>query len=308
MKNCRGQTVVLAYLAVVVMTVLGGSLLNQSFGVHRDSQIQQAQADLLYMAEGGLEDGLSRFAQAIANFDVDANLPRYPVTAGEFLTTTFTNGVVASSEILEAEAAPRAIVDPDGVSIFVKSYHIITRVNHPTTNMSMTLHQIVARRIIYTFQHAVFYDKDLEWQPGPVMTLTGRVHSNNDIYLGTHTVLTVDNEYLRAAGKIFDRRKDSSEDMEGIVQIKKAGSSPAVFPAMAGLDSDSGTWLTESQTRWNGTVKTGVHGVAKRAVPVVGSVAPGGFYDTKADVKIVNGTIRAAGPSWSRGWTSRPAP
>ncbi len=29
----------------------------------------------------------------------------------------------------------------------------------------MTLNQIIKRRMIYTFQHAIFYDTDLEWLP-----------------------------------------------------------------------------------------------------------------------------------------------
>ncbi len=292
-KNQEGQTIVLAYVAVVVITVLGGALLNHSFSTNRDAAVQQLQADVLYMAEGGLEDAIGRFASAIANFQIDANIAQYP--AAGVLTTNFTGGGSASSTVNEAEPVPRAVADPDGVSIFEKSYRVRTTVTHPTNNMAITLNQIVKRRIIFTFQHAIFYDKDLEWLPGPDMTLSGRVHSNSDIYIGSNTLLTVDNEYLRAAGKLYNRRKDSSAGMGGNVQIKRAGSSPAVFPAMLGLDSDSPTWLTESQTRWNGTVKTDVHGVTKRAVPVVGSTAPGGFYDLNADVKVVNGTITKGG-------------
>ena len=292
-KNAKGQTVVLAYIAVVVITVLGGSLLNHSFSTNRDADVQQLQADVLYMAEGGLEDAIGRFANAIANFQIDSNVAQYP--AAGVLTTNFTGGGSASSTVTEAEPAPRAVADPDGISIFEKNYRVRTTVQHPTGGMSITLNQIVKRRIIYTFQHAIFYDKDLEWLPGPNMTLSGRVHGNSDIYIGSNALLTVDNEYLRSAGKIYNRRKDSATPMGGMVQIKEAGSSPATFVAMAGLDSSSPTWLTESQTRWNGTVKTDVHGVTKRAVPVVGSTAPGGFYDLNADVKVVNGTIAKSG-------------
>jgi hypothetical protein len=297
----RGQAVVLAYMAVFVITMLGGSLLTSTMHQHRESQLQQSQANILYLAEGGLEDGLSRFANAIANFQVDANVPRYPVVDTDFLTTTFANGATVTSEILEAEPVPRAITDPDGVTQFVKNYHIISTIQNPVTGAPLRLHQVVGRRIIYTFQHAIFYDQDLEWLPGPDMTLSGRVHSNNDLYLGTHSTLTVDNEYLRAAGQLYNRRKDSSDDMLGIVQIKKLGTSPAQFIAMAGLDSDAPTWVVESQTRWNGTVKTAAHGVTKRAVPVVGSTSPGGFYDTNADVKVVNGTLTKGGAVLTNG-------
>lgn len=296
MKRCgntRGQTVVLAYMAVLVMTVLGGSLLTNSFTANRDASNQQIQADLLYLAEGGLEDAIGRFAQAIANFQIDPNVVQYP--AAGTLNTAFSNGATASSVVTEAEAAPRSVADPDGIAIFEKNYRIRTTVTHPTVARTMVLNQIVKRRMIYTFQHAIFYDNDLEWLPGPDMTLSGRVHSNADIYIGTHNLLTVDNEYLRAAGKIFNRRKDSSGVMAGTVQIRVAGSSPSSFVAMSGLDSDDATWQADSQTRWNGTVRTDVHGVTQRAVPVVGSTAPGGFYDVNADVRIVNGTITKGG-------------
>ena len=289
----RGQAVVLAYVAVLVITVLGGSLLNHGFATSRESQHQQIQAELLYMAEGGLEDAVSRFANAIANFEVNPNTARYPAAGS--LMTAFSSGSAASTVITEAEPLPRTVTDPDGVSLFVKNYHVATTVQHPTSSLSMTLHQMVTRRLIYTFQHAVFYDQDLEWLPGPDMTLAGRVHSNRDLYLGANAILTVDSEYLRAAGNIYHRRKDDGTRPGGIVQIKKAGSNPAQFPSMSGLDSSSPTWAGDSQTRWGGTVKSGVHGVTARAVPVIGSIAPGGFYDQRADLKVVDGQLVEGG-------------
>ncbi|OGX38919.1 MAG: hypothetical protein A3C53_02300 [Omnitrophica WOR_2 bacterium RIFCSPHIGHO2_02_FULL_68_15] len=293
-KNANGQTIVLAYVAVVVVTVLGGALLNHGFTTNRDAAVQQLQADVLYMAEGGLEDAIGRFANAIANFQIDPNVVQYP--AAGVLTTTFTGGGSASSTVSEAEPSPRAVADPDGVSIFEKAYRVRATVQHPTGALSITLNQIVKRRIIYTFQHAVFYDGDLEWLPGPDMTLSGRVHSNGDIYLGTHAILTVDSQYLRTAGNLYNRRKDDpGAPMGGVVQIKKAGTNPAQFPTMSGLDSDDATWAADSQSRWGGTVKSGVHGVTARAVPVIGSIAPGGFYDQRADLKVINGQLVQGG-------------
>ncbi len=291
----QGQMIVLAYMGIFVLTVLGASVLNSSFSVSRHSQIDQLQSDVFYVAEGGVEDASAKFAQAIANFQVDSNTPRYPAVGS--LVTTFASGATANSVVTEAEAAPRTIVDPDGVSVFTKNYEIVTTAQHPTNPaVTATIHQVVSRRIIYTFQHAVFYDNDLEWLPGANMTLMGRVHSNNDIYLATEAnkTLTVDSEYLRAVGSLLHRRKDNASVPSGIVEIKKAGSSPELFPVLT-FDSTSGSWAADSQTTWAGTVQTGVHGVTKRAVPVVGSTNPGGFYDTNADVQIVDGVIKKGG-------------
>lgn len=285
----RGQAMMLAYVAVLFVSVVGGAFLTRGFTVQRVADHQQQADTAFYEAEGALEDALGRFAQAIANFQVDANTARYPVTAGTTLTTAFASGDAATSWVAEAEAAPRAVVDPDGTTIFVKNYQITA------TAGGITLHQVVARRIIYTFQHAIFYDQDLEWLPGPNMTLSGRIHGNRDIYIGSGSLLTVDSQYLRSAGNIYNRRKDTTPPGNGIVQIRVAGSNPAQYVAMAGLDSSSPTWATAAITRWNGTVQSAVHGVTKRSVPVVGSTAPGGFYDTNADVKVVNGTITKGG-------------
>ncbi len=291
----RGQMAVLSFMAIVVIAVLGGSLLNRGLDAHRETRIQQADTDLLYAAEGAIEDAIAQFSTAIANFTLDANAPRFPVAAGTFLNTAFASGAAATAWVDEAEPAPRTVADPDGVPLFVKNYHITAQVTHPATARTLTVHQVIERRIIYTFQHAVFYDEDLEWLPGPDMTLSGRVHSNSDIYLGANAILTVDSEYLRAAGNLYNRRKDDGTVPGGVVQIKKAGSSPAQFPAMSGLDSDDATWPVDSQTRWNGTVKTGVHGVTQRAVPVIGSITPGGFYDSQAGVRIDGTTLTKDG-------------
>lgn len=308
MDNRRGQATVLAVVTVAVISVLGGSLLNHSFATSRENRMQQLQAEALYLAEGGLEDASGRFAQAIANFQIDPNAPCYPVAdpCGSVpLITTFANGATASSVVEEAEALPRTISDPDDVSFFVKNYHVTTTVTMPGSSVQVRLHQIVERRVIFTFQHAIFYDQDLEWLPGADMTLSGRVHSNADLYINTHATLTVNTEYFRAAGKMYNHRKDDpSAPMFGAVEIKKAGTSS--YPLMAGLDSDSGTWFTESQTRWNGTVKAGVHGVTQRAVPAVGSITPGGFYDSNANVKVVNGTITKNGVTLISGSTMPP--
>jgi hypothetical protein len=51
------------------------------------------------------------------------------------------------------------------------------------------------------FQFAIFYTMDLEINPGPVMTVNGRVHSNRDIYLQPQLTLTF-LDHVTAAGKI----------------------------------------------------------------------------------------------------------
>lgn len=317
MNNKRGQSLMAMYMVVLVLSVLGGSFLTKGVAVNKIGDLQRLESETFYLAQGGLEDGVSRFITAISNFQIDPNVTCYPDTNGDGAcnpdvntqTDVLVTAICAKSAacpdspypagsnprvfmwVREAEAAQRTIIDPDGTSIFVKNYEIVSRAVHPlSASMSTTLHQVVTRRIIYTFQHAVFYQDDLEFLPGPNATLSGRVHSNHDMYLGSNALLTLDTSYVHSAGKIYNQRKDTTGSMSGNVQIKKLGTS--TFALMSGLDSDIGTWEADSQTRWLGTVKSDVHGIKTLAVPTVGTTQPGGYYDQQAQLKIINGTVQ----------------
>lgn len=290
---------VLGYLTILVLTVLGNSLLSSSLTSSRLAQRAQLQEEVFYLAEGGLEDAAARFAQAMVSFEVPTTAPRYPVDEGpvdnaEMLTTAFSSdalpGAFATSVITEVQdPAEYSLTDPDGITIFIKRYRIRTTVTHPDyPTITQTLNQVVTRRVLYAFQHAIFYNGDLEWLPGKPMAVAGRVHTNSDLYLGTcaSCELKVDSEYLRAAGHIYNRQKTDGNVPPGPVKIRKAGTSD--FEEMDGLDSDDADWPSESQTRWNGTVKTSVHGVKKLGVPSVGSIAPDGFFASQAGLIITD--------------------
>lgn len=57
------------------------------------------------------------------------------------------------------------------------------------------------------FQFAIFYSMDLEINPGPVMTITGKVHSNADMYLAPQTGLRFLDD-VGATGRIFFHRHE----------------------------------------------------------------------------------------------------
>ncbi len=315
----HGQALVASYMLVLVLTILGGTLLNTAKGASQHSTVQRLDSQTILLAQGALEDAVRQFTSDIANYAVSATATCYPdtnldavcnpntATQTDVLVTTFCTSDSAACPnspypagsnprafawAVQAEPTERTITDPDGTIVLVKNYQITAQATHPqNAGYTVTLNQVVARRLITAFQHAVFYEHDLEALPGANMTLTGRVHSNADMYLdcyGTNT-LTLNTEYVRSAGSIYNKRKDTGVADSGEVVIKQAGTSN--FPGMNNLDSPDATWTAESQSRWSGTVKSSVHGVTKRTVPSVGSIQPGGYFDQNANVKIVNGIL-----------------
>lgn len=72
-------------------------------------------------------------------------------------------------------------------------------------NMKAAVEQDVQLAAIPVFQFAIFYAMDLEINPGPVMKVTGKVHSNANLYTAPQTGL----EYVdsvSAVGEIYNHR------------------------------------------------------------------------------------------------------
>ncbi|MGC8744208.1 MAG: hypothetical protein ACP5T0_10055 [Verrucomicrobiia bacterium] len=68
------------------------------------------------------------------------------------------------------------------------------------------VYQDIQLALLPVFQFAIFYNLDLEVNPGPIMNITGRVHSNRDIFCQPQNVLNFWSP-VTAAGKIFPGQK-----------------------------------------------------------------------------------------------------
>ena len=150
------------------------------------------------------------------------------------------------------------------------------------------------------FQFAIFYDKDLEIQPGPSLTINGRVHTNANMYLGAGATLTLNTNYVRAGGHIYRMDKPTGLPTEGIVNILINGGvktakilSQKQFsaPSTSGFDSnfmgydankdgsytgksDAEPWSQGALDLWNGSVKAVEQGAKMIAAPLKDIITP----------------------------------
>jgi len=196
------------------------------------------------------------------------------------LTTGFYQGLIAATQPFSATVTADTDVPPFG-----------------TSTVSMT----ADFDIIPIFQFAIFYEEDLEILPGPDMTLGGRVHSNQSIYMNSHNTLRIDS-VVTAAEDIFNRRKNDNSAMGGDVEIRD---SAGAFQAMAGLDSDDPDWAEDAIDRWDGNVRSGEHDVDRLNLTIEDPTDPHHIiepYDAaddaadqaakmwyEADIRIING-------------------
>jgi len=214
----------------------------------------------------------------------------------------FYNASVTAT-ITRLDANERTVIE-NQTNILVRDYEITCTVTHPeNNNIQVTVHQIIARRLIPTFQHFVFYNDDLEVLPGRNMTMSGRIHCNQNIYLDAEggATLTIDSLHLYSTGNIYNQRKDSGQELGGEVSIRVTKAGAPKYENMNNLDSDSATWTTDAIDRWKGTVKSAVHGVTQLTAPSVGSIQPNDYYASNANVIITNNQVVKGGAALVEG-------
>lgn len=293
MMDNKGQALIVSYLVISVFIVMAAALASKAASEKNISMRDKLANEAFFLAEGGVEDSIHSFTDAIANYQIQPDVSSFDVATS---FTTFGNTVVNSS-VTRLDDTDRLVVEGQ-TNILARNYEIVSTAVHPQNNaITVTLHQIISRRLIPTFQHAVFYNQDLEVLPGSDMTLSGRIHGNRNIYLDAESgkVLKIDSKYLHSAGEIYNMRKDDSRRLSGEVSIRVNKTGSAEYEDMDNLDSASSDWTTESIERWEGTVQSAVHGVTQLSAPSVASIQPNGYYASQADVVINNGQITKGG-------------
>lgn len=202
-----GMALLYAAFGAFVAAGMVSVLLTLSMSSSRMAAVSEGQTQASYAAEGAVEAAKKSVQTAIANFapvptagavTIEGNQVGYTITPTGFAAVT---------------------TDGSGLQRTMTGYQISATAN-------VDGHQATANRLVNVssvplFQFAVFYNNDLEINPGPDMTLGGRVHSNGNMHLGSGSTLTVDSNYLRAVGDIYRHRKDDPNSSQGRVKIRE---------------------------------------------------------------------------------------
>jgi hypothetical protein len=113
------------------------------------------------------------------------------------------------------------------------------------------------------FSHAIFYNMDLEFHPGPKMDMQGPVHSNGDIYVQAISGLRF-HSTLMAAGEIIYGSFQGGVSQKWDVEVKNADGDWRSFDRSGGYyESSMNKWREISTNRWGGNVQSSAHGVPK---------------------------------------------
>jgi len=270
-KSEKGIALVAVIIFALIFILVGFSMLSLA-----NTEILMTQKELnstkaFYAAEAGIEYGvvklkslLSEKRQAV-DLDGEVDIAAYYEIPSPALEG-FTFDVFTIEKVGTLGRQMLASGPCKGLEAFIQRYKITSQAtsNNDPRGDSVRLVQWVEDQRLHILQFAAFYEQDLELEPGPKMTIKGRIHSNKDIYLTSNSTLSIDS-YLTSARDIYRTSKPGDPGKEsGTVQIKDAD---GVYQTMD-FDSTDPDWADKALNTWGGTVRSQVHSTSALSLPI----------------------------------------
>ncbi len=269
-KRHNGLALVAVMVMTVIFTVLGLSILSMSRTevILADRTVEEKKA--FYAAEAGIEYGIAQLnkilseKRQIIDFADEGDLVEYydiqtPQIQG-YSFDVFSIEKVGNLQTKIIDTGPQ-----NGMESIVQQFKITVEVSdNKSGGVNKRLVQWVEDQRFHLYQFATFYEQDLEINPGPTMTIAGRIHSNSDIYLNTNSELHIDS-YVTSSEDIYRESKPGDpQNRNGDVWIKDKDD---VYHPMD-IDSSTDGWIDLALETWQGTVRSKEHDVPKLKVPI----------------------------------------
>ncbi len=292
----RGITFMAALVLSVLVAGIASGFLILSHSEARMAESWRYKMKATYLAEAGCEEAAAQIRRLQANYVV---VPTYPSKvdinsaesdfsfwydgSGDLQGTgTLRLGGVNISCTVQQVGEPRSAEAGVGLR-FLQAYKLVAETRFMGALGRVTRMIDIAEDPLPGF--FAFYGPDLEIQPGPAATFSGRIHSNGNLHIGSGATLRFNSTFIHATGDIFRHRKDDGTIQGGTVSVTPIGVGSYVdWPST--IESTAPDWLDQSQNRWNGSVQAHVPTIE---APEVGSIQPGGHFEQNADLVIRDG-------------------
>ena len=309
----RGNTLLTVLLLTMITFVIIGATLRTGLTERRINARHLLRHEARNAAESLVEAG---FAEAMGRFIRQPGLPASefvdrPVTVPSSVTNLFagTNILVDRFELMAGLVSPprRVFIDPnDPANEFdplqgrfsnIRSVALVSRASAERAGLNggrvdAYTYQVLHLRDSPLFGAAIFYNMNLEFHPGPAMTISGPVHTNGNVYVSANTSIDFTSA-VTSAGNIqwgpppsvsgyptqtgpvnFRTRRGTS------LQMWFPPGTPVDANSTAGRNNSAANWLDHRTTRlnpasgqienrwrelssqrWNGYVMDATHGI-----------------------------------------------
>ena len=305
-RNQQGIALIWSLIILLVLAIGAGAFIKlTNFNMvmaHRTTEATRA----FYVAQAGVEKAITGIKLQLAS---NVSGSGY---ADSYISPPYYDGCTFSELLVQGLGAPTQGTLENGtyagLSGISQSIRITSAVDSvDVEGVTARVTQDLETQLIPIFQFAIFYNSDLEIQPGPQMTVIGPVHSNQDIYIGSNNSLDFDST-ITSGGNIYHSRKEGKASGGGTVKVKDGA---GVYQDMSNgdgtwLDSNNDDWVVGSQTRWNGQVQSSAHQVGSLLMPLPNPDDPRAVierpdpadlpelaevkYYNRADLRIIDGS------------------
>ncbi|HEY7460956.1 MAG TPA: hypothetical protein VIC59_03655 [Gemmatimonadota bacterium] len=283
-SNEGGFAILAILLIIVVLTAIAGLTQLTSRTELRIGANTYANSQAYYAAEAGVEKLLAEMRnQMAAGFltqkKVDTASLQPPKIPG-YTFSTYTAELDTTVTVQSITQGPFA-----GLTSMDQPLHVTASVVSATGARS-TVEVSAKTQAIPIFQFQVFYDKDLEIFPGPLMNLHGRVHTNGDLYIDGDTGLYLW-DMVTSAGDLHLHRKDSGGGDDGLKNfIAQADGSWVEFvkdthsfggdddPKTLPSNADDKAFDDYSTTTWGHQIQTRASGIVPMRLPIPDGMDP----------------------------------
>jgi len=306
--NENGVALLTVLAMVVLLTFLGTVAIITSKTEVDISGVERTEKAAFYAAEAGAEKAIGAILESYQSYGE----PPDPLPSG----TLELNGYTVTYSTIDQGPAEFQNLNRgayQGLYALVKAFTVESVAAGGTNRSRIRVTQDVEDALIPLFQFSVFYENDLEIAPGPSMTLSGRVHTNSNMYLQSENSMYIES-FTTAAGQIHHgRHPESGKTVSyGDVFIRDAVEEYENMKNGDGswLDCLDDDWVYSSLQRWDGLVEDGDHGITELYLPVVSAGDPIDLinrgagntdsFEHDAGLKFVDGSVfwKDGGGSW----------
>ncbi len=278
-----GSAAITMLILVTAAIVIVGSLLFYSSSETRMSRMALDQQKALIVAEAGLDYGVMQLHNILATYKLNPQvdqsdfrdslnlIPDPPALPGPYVyssPTGSTFSISVDTPIVTGVLTQGNFIGNIGYS---QQFTVTCGVSNTVSHMAVALQKRVQAFGLYVVSFGVFYQGNLEVQPGSTMTFRGPVHCNGNIYLGGPLAFY---DKTTCSGDVFVKRLDDyttnpepqiQDTHSNLVSMHKSGDNTVEANYM---DSANVNWASQSLVYWQGQILTRAHGVGPINPPI----------------------------------------
>jgi hypothetical protein len=264
-RNRRGFALEAVLMLLVMFSIIILAGLSAVTTLARTSNADYRAARASYAAEGGADDMMSQLDAKMQDGVITAN------DIGLLLQPSLQGFAMSQQTTVTGVPVSRTIVSGPFTGLYSLNQPIDIKVSaRDSSGNRATAILSVNAQTIPLFQFGVFYENDLEILPGAPMTFAGWVHTNGALYLSSNSA-TFQSDITTPDSVIWNR-KDRNDRLNGVRINNAAGTANL-------LDFDSrshagAAFVTRSQQRFSGRLKTSAHGVRALKLPLPANTPP----------------------------------